>query len=77
MPVPGNGAPAGGLSSASSSFFFVCETGATGVGEAAGMEKPTTEEVGRAFLIGADEDDDPEVLEEGCRRDAHDFFKGA
>lgn len=47
------------------------------MGEAAGMEKPTTEEVGKAFLIGADEDDDPEVLEEGCRRDAHDFFKGA
>jgi hypothetical protein len=41
---------------------------------AAGMEKPTTEEVGRAFLVGVDEG--PEVLDDGCKRDAHDFFRG-
>ena len=73
--VPGKGVPAAGLSSASNSFFFVCELGGAGVGGVAGMEKPTTEEVGRAFLVGT-EDEDPEVLEEGCRRDAHDRFKG-
>jgi hypothetical protein len=40
------------------------------------MEKPTTEEVGRAFLVDPEEDEGPEVLDEGCRRDAHDRFKG-
>jgi hypothetical protein len=41
-------------------------------GGEAGMEKPTTEEVGRAFLVcvGAD------VEDAGRRRDAHDFLGG-
>ena len=38
------------------------------------IEKPTTEEVGREFL--ADAEEGPEALDEGCRRDAHDFFNG-
>lgn len=70
-PVPGNGVPAAGLRSPSNSFFFVCETEGAGVG-VAGTEKPTTEEVGRAFRVDEDEDDGPEV----CRRDAHDFLTG-
>ena len=49
------------------------EVPAGGGGEAeAGMEKPTTEEVGSAFLVcvGAD------VEDAGRRRDAHDFLGG-
>ena len=54
-------------------FGVVDEVPAGGGGEAeAGMEKPTTEEVGSAFLVcvGAD------VEDTGRRRDAHDFLGG-
>jgi hypothetical protein len=72
-PVPGNGVLGAGLRSPSNSLFFICETEAAGVGDVAGTEKPTTEEVGRAFRV---EDDGPEALDEGCRREAHDFLTG-
>lgn len=40
--------------------------------EVVATEKPTTEEVGRAFRLDWDEDE-----AEGWRKDAHDFFGGA
>lgn len=60
-----------------SSDFFEGETGKAGPeGEAAGIEKPTTDEVGREFLAPPEkflaEDDGPD-----WRRDAHDFLSGA
>lgn len=41
--------------------------------EAAATEKPTTVEVGRAFRLDWDDEDEAD----GWRRDAHDFFGGA
>lgn len=63
------------VNSESSSDFLEGETGrAVGVGSA-GMENPTTDEVGRVFLVEVGADELPGVEdEEGRRRDAQDFL---
>ena len=56
---------------ASSSPFLV---GNTVTGEDAGMEKPTTEEVGRVLGLAGPVADEGDVV--GRKRDAHDLFGG-
>ena len=55
-----------------SSDFLVGETAGTGGEVDAGMEKPTTDEVGRALRDGPEGEAAAE--EEGRRREAHDFL---
>lgn len=55
------------------SDFWLGDTGTDDGTSAAGMEKPTTDDVGRVFW---DFDDDAAALVDGRRRDAHDFGGG-
>jgi hypothetical protein len=66
--------------SASSSFFLpwdTCSPEEEDGSVAAGMEMPTTEDLGRAALCGPVEEEGIfDGDEEVWRRDAHDFFRG-